>query len=93
MNKFWDVFVVLSVRTKQKNTVKRTKLHRLGTNKDEDMMLCNWKTDQENTFAYLGSIISQDGECNEDSHFRIGKAQGVTSWRRKKKWKTREINF
>ena len=40
-------------------------------------MLGNEKLDQVESLTYLGSIISEDGECSEDFKSRIAKDHGV----------------
>jgi hypothetical protein len=54
--------------------------------------LGNKKIDQVGSFTSLGSIISKDGEDNEDVKSRIAKAQGVFS-QLKKVWKNRKISL
>ena len=46
---------------------------------DEKVTLGNEKIDQVDSFTYLGSIISKDGESSEYFKSRIAKAQGVFS--------------
>ena len=55
-------------------------------------MLGSKKTDQVDSFIYLGSIISKDGGCREDIKNRIAKDHGVFS-QSKKVWKNRKISL
>ena len=73
-----------------KINVKKTKSLRLGISEDEKEKLGNEKIDQVGSFAYLGSIISKDGESSEDVKNRMAKAQGIFS-QLKKVWKNRKI--
>ena len=56
---------------------KKTKSLRLEISKDEKVMLGNEKNDQVDSFSYLGSIISKDGQTSKDAKSRIVKAQGI----------------
>jgi hypothetical protein len=54
--------------------------------------LGNEKIDLLDSFTYLGSIISKDGESSQDVKNRIAKAKGVFS-QLKKVWKNRKISL
>ena len=51
----------------------------------------NEKIDQVDSFTYLSSIISKEGEYSEDVKSKIAKAQGIFS-QLKKVWKNRKIS-
>jgi len=61
----------------------KTKSLRLGISEDEKVTLGNEKTDQVDSFTYLGSIISTYSRSSEDIRSRITKAQGVSSHKKK----------
>jgi hypothetical protein len=43
------------------------------------VLLGNKKIYQVDSFSYLGSIITEDGECSEDVKSRIANTKGVFS--------------
>ena len=57
-----------------KVNVKKTKSQRMGSSKDEEIMLSNEKIDHVDRSAYLRSIISKDGGWSEDFISRAVKA-------------------
>ena len=59
--------------------VKKTNLLRLGINGGEEVMLGNGQIVQVDSFSNLGSTISKDGLCSDDSRSRIAKGRCVFS--------------
>ena len=77
LNEFLEVFRVQGARIGLKFSVKKTKSLWLGIRENEKVTLGNRKSNEVDSFTYLGNFISKVGGCNEYVESRI--AQDVFS--------------
>ena len=71
MNELLEVLRVQVSRIGLKINAKKTKSLKLGISENEKVKLGYEKTDQVDSFIYLGSIVNKDGGSIEDVKSRI----------------------
>ena len=52
----------------------KTNLMRIGTKRDDSVLIAGERVEEVDEFTYLGSIVSKKGGTDEDIQVRIGKA-------------------